>query len=104
MTRGRKITPDQRRQVMMLRNVGKMFREIAAEVGTSAMCCCQAIQHINRHRIIDDVPRKIIARKTDARTDRIIHRFSKANRFKTAVDIHKEIASNLDKNISVRTV
>lgn len=62
------------------------------------------MQHINIRKTSEIIPRKPKALNTNCRTDRFIHRLSEANRFKTAVDIHREIHSHLDNDISVRTV
>ena len=56
------------------------------------------------NKTADNVPRKEKPRKTDVHTDRVVHRTSKADRFKTAVDIHNEISPYLNQTVSVRTV
>lgn len=43
------------------------------------------MQRINIRKTAETIPRKPKARKTDSRTDRLIHQLSEADRFKTAV-------------------
>ncbi|CAK9819099.1 Transposable element Tcb1 transposase [Anthophora quadrimaculata] len=73
-------------------------------MGITVGACYAAIKHIELHKTVDNVSRKQKPRKTDVHTDRVIHRISKADRFKTAVDIHTEISPYLKQEISVRTV
>lgn len=104
MSKGKNITPEQRRQVQQLRKDGMSYRKIFAKLEISVMACHQAIQHIKLHGTPNNIPRKARPRKTDQRTDRKIHRLSEADRFKTAVTIHNEISTDLHEKISVRTV
>ncbi|XP_053994050.1 uncharacterized protein LOC128884597 [Hylaeus volcanicus] len=104
MSKGRNITPEQRRLVQQLRKDGMSYRKISAKLEISVTACHQAIQHIKHHGTPDNVPRKARPRKTDQRTDRKIHRLSEADRFKTAVVIHGEISTDLHEEISIKTV
>lgn len=104
MSKGRNITPEQRRQVQLLKRQGLTYRNISQQLGISLGACHKAMQHIKIWKTTENIPRKPKVRKTDCRTDRIIHRLSEADRFKTAVDIHREIQLHLDDEISVRTV
>lgn len=104
MSKGKNISPEQRRLVQQLRKDGMSYRKISAKLEISVMACHQAIQHIKLYGSSDNIPRKARPRKTDQRTDRKINRLSEADRFKTAVAIHKEISADPNEKISVRTV
>lgn len=68
------------------------------------MACYQAIKYIEHHRTSTTLPCKAGPLKTDIRIDKKIHRLFKADRFKTAIDIYREISTNSDTRISVQIV
>ena len=81
----------------------KKLREISVETGLSVNACYQALKHFNSTgSCLNKIRTR--CRKTSSREDRIIRRISEADRHKTAVDIHKEVASQLSSPIAVRTV
>ncbi|KAL2749250.1 transposable element Tcb2 transposase [Vespula maculifrons] len=63
------------------------------------MACYQAIKYIEHHRTSTTLPCKAGPLKTDVRIDKKIHRLFKADRFKTAIDIYREISTNSDTQI-----
>lgn len=104
MSKRKNVTPDQRGQIEQLRKAGKSYRKISEELNLSVMACHQAVRHIELNGTVNNILRKRKQRKTDARTDRQMHRISEADRHKTAVDVHAEISTKIDQKISVRTV
>lgn len=104
MSKAKNLTPNQRGQVLLLHQDGKSYREISKQLKLSVSACYQAVQHIKVHGTKNNVVRKRKPRKTNARTDRLIHRISKADRHKTAVDVHAEVSRQIDQKVSVRTI
>lgn len=104
MGRGPHITPNQREQIKFLRDQGLSFKKIADQMNISPNACKQAIKHLERTGSSINMPRLPRKRKSTPQMDRIIHRLSEANRFKTAVQIHKELKDRSGFDLSVRTV
>lgn len=104
MGRGKHITPDQRQQVKLLRDQGFSYSKIADCLKLSSNACKQAIKHIERTGSFLNSIRAPKVRKSSPRMDRMLHRLSEANRFKTAVDIQSEMKAVPGFNLSVRTV
>lgn len=104
MSKKKNLSSNDRRQIQLLRNEGLTLKEIAARLNFSINACHQALKHIQKYQITENVIRAKKARKTTPRVDRMIHRISEADRHKTAVDVHKEIMPQLNSPISTRTV
>lgn len=104
MGRAKHITPSQWKEILRLRSEKFTLKQISSELKISINAVHQALKHVQENSGVQNKIRPEKMRKTTERVDRKIHRLSESNRFRTAVDIHKEIAPELDPQISVRTI
>ncbi|CAK9802846.1 Transposable element Tc1 transposase [Anthophora quadrimaculata] len=104
MGRGKHVTVIQRLEILRLRNEKLTLDEISKRLKISINAVHQALKHIKVNKSVSDKIRSARPRKTTPRLDRTIHRLSEADRFRTAVDIHREISTGMGTQISVHTV
>ena len=104
MERGKHITAEQRQEICRLRKQNMTLSAISKYLKISINACHQALKHVKHYNSIFNKPRVSRPRKITIRVDRMIHRLSEKDRFKTAVDIHAEISAQENLNISVHTV
>ncbi|CAK9796210.1 Transposable element Tc1 transposase [Anthophora quadrimaculata] len=104
MGRGKHITPSQREEILCLRNEKMTLSEISRRLKLSINAVHQALKHINSNKSVNNKTRPARPRKTTPRLDRTIYRISEADRFRTAVDIHRDISARFDTQISIHTV
>ena len=103
MSKKANVKPNQRQKIVDRRKDGKSYGQIAKALKLSKTACLQAMKYVKANGICEN-KKRTRQRKTTEREDRRIHRLSEENRHKTAVDIHSELAQELTKPISVRTV
>lgn len=101
MGRNKHITAEQRREICRLREQDMTLSAISKRLNISINACHRALEHVKRYGDTSNKSRVPRCRKT---TDGMIHRLSEKDRFRTAVDIHAEISTQENLNISVHTI
>ena len=105
MGRGRSCTPELR-EIIIRKHIKekKSIRQIAIELGCSKTKVHQAIVHFGSLGSTENKIRKQRPRKTTVKEDRRICRESKKNPFLTARKIRDNLATQISREVSVRTV
>uniref|UniRef100_A0A915DL90 Transposase Tc1-like domain-containing protein n=1 Tax=Ditylenchus dipsaci TaxID=166011 RepID=A0A915DL90_9BILA len=102
MSRNKNLSAEQRQKIVRLRAEGESSRNSRPRQ-IFIHRCSPAIKHVKSTGNVAN-KKRIRRRKTSKRMDRIMHRITESDRHETAVDVHKEIADQLEVPIGTRTV
>lgn len=104
MGKKKNLSVEIREKIILLKKENRSFQEIANILKCSKSACIRAWQRFESTGTNLDRERIGRPKKTTVQTDHRLHRLSKSNRKRTAVDICNEINKNNPVKISVHTV
>lgn len=104
MGKKKNISTEKRAQIVILKQTGKSYRDIARILQISKSAAQRAVVRFEDTGSNIDRKRPGQPRKTSKKIDDKLYNISNANRFKSASDIRAEINERLDAPISLSTV
>jgi len=104
MANHRKMTENEKSQILVMESLKLTTREISTRIGFSQSAVSKFLRKYRSTKTISRKSDSGMKRKTTPAEEPLLKRISLKDRFKTAVDVRSEFISQTQNNISVETI